>query len=157
MFDRIFFAYLSLRGQFKGAEPLITGINAMQDKLAEAGKREAYLRRIIDKTQNERDYWYNLWMKMGTEFQAGQSTLMQMIEALHTKAGFELPEPVSMLMKEMNAHTMETFVAPKHPSPAVSTTLETIDDPPKRPKKVHAKVAPSPKPRPTKVRAPQKP
>ena len=127
--ERCVIASLAFRGKL---DHLPKNLKFARLDLDEAKRIEEALRAIIEKTQQERDYWYQLWFRMGSEFQAGQSALMDEIERLQRKLGGKENPKLREVMDKMNAETKADFVAPeKHPSPAVKTPLSTVDCPPK--------------------------
>lgn len=132
MIGRVVLAYLALRGRFDGWEGLREKNEELIENLEKYSELETRLRSVIDKTQTERDYWYKLWFRMGTEFQAGQSALIDEVDVLRRKLGMPDADKLKELADKANGETERLFVKPeKHPSPVVSTPLEEVDCPPK--------------------------
>jgi hypothetical protein len=132
-FDRVMIAGLALAGRFDGLDERLREIAVLKEHLREAERVEQTLRKVIDKTQMERDYWYKLWFRMGTEFQAGQAALIEELDSIRRKVGVADADKLKELAKLSMQESVNTFVAPKsHPTPAVDSPLASIACPPER-------------------------
>jgi len=133
MIDRVMLAVLSLAGRFDGLDERLREIALLKERLKEAERVETSLRKVIDKTQMERDYWYKLWFRMGTEFQAGQAALIDELDSIRRKLGVADADKLKELAKLSMQESVNTFVSPKsHPTPAVESPLIHIACPPER-------------------------
>ena len=83
------------------------------------------LRQAIARTEKEREYWYNLWFSMCSEFQVTQDIFIQRIERLGEKLAMSKKES----LQGIPGDNLEAFK--KHPSVRVKTELESINCPPK--------------------------
>jgi hypothetical protein len=96
--------------------------------VAEKEEVIARLRQALDRLHKERQYWYDLWMSMGREFEAGQNALMEEIDNLNKKLGKTEPSVYKDLVKK-SFHDRHVD-PPRHPVPGVKTDLASIPSPP---------------------------
>lgn len=113
-------------------EQVIDRLEIAELQLKEREEKEIHLRKIIEKTQNERDYWYKLWLRMGIEFESAQSALIEEIDVLRRKLGMNTAKRRELERLAVQKRR-ELFVGPTtHPSTAISSPQGQIDCPPRR-------------------------
>lgn len=91
------------------------------------------MHKSILQMQKEKQYWFDLWMNMSRQFEAGQNALIEKIDELRQKCGeFDKPFMDGLLQKGFH----ETFVEPKeHPIACLKERYEGTQILPPPPRK----------------------
>jgi hypothetical protein len=103
-------------------------------ELEQSLRTEDALRKVLERTQDERQYWYDLWFQHSREYHNAQSQLLSEINELRRKLGMPDADKLGELEKRAEDQRHARLVEPrKHPVPGVKSPLKKIEPPPAKP------------------------
>ena len=108
-------------------------VHSLAERIIEMEQLIENLRKVSTNIHGQQQYWYNLWLSMGREFENAQNAMIEEIGNLRKKTGDTGDKWEELVKKAFHAKYVEPDA---HPVQGVRSEVAKVDCPPAPPAEV---------------------